>query len=309
MEHPHWIGRVVGNDVWFGPDPQGDHRRYRSSVAKSIPDQQRNVVYEILGKQGEFIALTPGGRFSKDIPGLRPLAQELVKAATGCCCGTARTAASPMCSSTARANHMRAETLAALISNSASARASWPAAPGGARDSMLTTMLYPGWSKLVVWNIVGGRIVRPRRALHRAGASWRCAAQRGIKPLPPCRNGGNGSPSPDNPRPHLLSQDRTVPQADAALAQRVRAQTRSDHPGSPGRMFDNITVPTLIIRRRERPRPPQAHLLEVSCLIKVPADRPAVAGTPGNARRRGARHRKVKRFCLFDTWVLAAPRS
>ena len=38
-----------------------------------------NVVYEILGDTGEFIALTPGGRYSKDIEGLRPLAEELVK--------------------------------------------------------------------------------------------------------------------------------------------------------------------------------------------------------------------------------------
>ena len=37
------------------------------------------VVYEILGETGDFIVLTPGGRFSKDIPGLRPLAEELVK--------------------------------------------------------------------------------------------------------------------------------------------------------------------------------------------------------------------------------------
>ena len=37
-----------------------------------------NVVYEILGDTGEFIALTPGGRVSKDIEGLRPLAEELV---------------------------------------------------------------------------------------------------------------------------------------------------------------------------------------------------------------------------------------
>jgi 2-hydroxy-6-oxonona-2,4-dienedioate hydrolase len=36
------------------------------------------VVYEILGESGDFIVLTPGGRFSKDIPGLRPLAQALV---------------------------------------------------------------------------------------------------------------------------------------------------------------------------------------------------------------------------------------
>ena len=38
-----------------------------------------NVVYEILGETGDFIALTPGGRYSKDIEGLRPLAEELVK--------------------------------------------------------------------------------------------------------------------------------------------------------------------------------------------------------------------------------------
>jgi len=37
------------------------------------------VVYEILGDDGEFIALTPGGRFSKDIPGLRPLAEALAE--------------------------------------------------------------------------------------------------------------------------------------------------------------------------------------------------------------------------------------
>ena len=41
-----------------------------------------NVVYEILGDEGDFIVLTPGGRFSKDIPGLRPLADALVDITT-----------------------------------------------------------------------------------------------------------------------------------------------------------------------------------------------------------------------------------
>src|SRR3954451_20609806 len=45
---------------------------------KTIEINGGNVVYEILGKQGDFIALTPGGRFSKDIPGLKPLARALV---------------------------------------------------------------------------------------------------------------------------------------------------------------------------------------------------------------------------------------
>ena len=37
------------------------------------------VVYEMLGKEGDVIVLTPGGRFSKDIPGLKPLARKLVE--------------------------------------------------------------------------------------------------------------------------------------------------------------------------------------------------------------------------------------
>ena len=42
-----------------------------------------NVVYEILGETGDFIALTPGGRYSKDIEGLRPLAEVLKQANRG----------------------------------------------------------------------------------------------------------------------------------------------------------------------------------------------------------------------------------
>jgi hypothetical protein len=45
---------------------------------KSVEINGGNVVYEILGDTGDFIALTPGGRYSKDIEGLRPLAEELV---------------------------------------------------------------------------------------------------------------------------------------------------------------------------------------------------------------------------------------
>ena len=43
----------------------------------SIEINEGNVVYEILGDSGDLIALTPGGRFSKEIEGLRPLAEAL----------------------------------------------------------------------------------------------------------------------------------------------------------------------------------------------------------------------------------------
>ena len=79
--------------------------------AKKIEINGGNVVYEILGKQGDFIALTPGGRFSKDIPGLKPLAARWSRAGTGCCSGTGPTAASPTSSSTGRANPTCAQRL------------------------------------------------------------------------------------------------------------------------------------------------------------------------------------------------------
>lgn len=117
-----------------------------------------NVVYEILGNQGEFIVLTPGGRFSKDIPGLRPLAEALVAGGYRVLlwdrpnCGRSDVQFYGQSES-----HMRAETLHALISALGIGPCILAGGSGGARDTMLTTMLYPEIAtKLVVWNIVGG---------------------------------------------------------------------------------------------------------------------------------------------------------
>ena len=125
---------------------------------KTLEINGGNVVYEILGKEGDFIALTPGGRFSKDIDGLRPLAQALVK-------GGYRVLLwdRPNCGKSdvqfygQSESHMRAETLHDLITGLDIGPCIIAGGSGGARDSMLTTMLYPEIvRKLVVWNIVGG---------------------------------------------------------------------------------------------------------------------------------------------------------
>ncbi|MFZ0905446.1 MAG: alpha/beta hydrolase, partial [Mycobacterium sp.] len=124
----------------------------------SIEINGGNVVYEILGKSGDLIALTPGGRFSKEIPGLRPLAEALVD-------GGYRVLLwdRPNCGKSdvqfygQSESHMRAETLHALVTKLGFGPCIIAGGSGGARDSMLTTMLYPELvTKLVVWNIVGG---------------------------------------------------------------------------------------------------------------------------------------------------------
>ncbi len=279
---------------------------------KKIEINGGTVVYEILGKEGEFIVLTPGGRFSKDIPGLKPLAKKLVE-------GGYRVLLwdRPNCGKSdvqfygQSESHMRAETLQQLITKLDIGPVILLGGSGGARDSMLTTMLYPELvRKLVVWNIVGGvygsfvlgsyYIVPSILAVR--GAGMKAVAQIAEWQERIAENPGNEQ--------RILDQDPAV-----FLKLMLRwlnafvPKPGQTIPGVEDEMFDNITVPTLIIRGGENDLDhPKRTSLEVSCLItgsKVidppwPEDAWERAG---EARASG----KVKRFNMFDTWVQAAP--
>jgi pimeloyl-ACP methyl ester carboxylesterase len=279
---------------------------------KTIEINGGNVVYEILGKEGEFIALTPGGRFSKDIPGLKPLAKKLVE-------GGYRVLLwdRPNCGKSdvqfygQSESHMRAETLSQLITKLDIGPCILAGGSGGARDSMLTTMLYPELvKKLVVWNIVGGvygsfvlgsyYIVPSILAVR--GAGMKAVAQVGEWQE---RIGEN----PDNEQ-RILDQD-----PDQFLKLMLRwlnafvPKPGQTIPGVEDELFDEIKVPTLIIRGGENDLDhPKRTSLEVSCLIKgskvIDPPWPEDAWErAGEARAKG----KVKRFNMFDTWVQAAP--
>lgn len=279
---------------------------------KKIEINGGNVVYEILGKEGEFIALTPGGRFSKDIPGLKPLAKKLVE-------GGYRVLLwdRPNCGKSdvqfygQSESHMRAETLSRLITDLDIGPCILAGGSGGARDSMLTTMLYPELvKKLVVWNIVGGvygsfvlgsyYIVPSILAVR--GAGMQAVAQVGEWQE---RIGEN----PDNEQ-RILSHD-----PDQFLKLMLRwlnafvPKPGQTIPGVEDEQFDEIKVPTLIIRGGENDLDhPKRTSLEVSCLIKgskvIDPPWPEDAWErAGEARAKG----RVKRFNMFDTWVQAAP--
>lgn len=271
-----------------------------------------NVVYEILGKTGDLIALTPGGRFSKDIPGLRPLAEALVA-------GGYRVLLwdRPNCGKSdvqfygQSESHMRAETLYTLISKLGEGPCIIAGGSGGARDSMLTTMLYPEIvTKLVVWNIVGGVYGSFVLGGHYITPSILAVRGLGIKGLlhvPEWRE--RIEQNPDN-RQRFLDLDN-----DDFLKVMLRwlnafvSKPGQTIPGVPDEMFENITVPTLIIRGGENDWDhPKRTSLEVSCLIKGSTliDPP----WPEDAwERAGERFAQSggKKFCLFDTWVQAAP--
>ncbi|MGV0745938.1 alpha/beta fold hydrolase [Mycolicibacterium sp. XJ870] len=279
---------------------------------KSIEINGGNVVYEILGKEGDFIALTPGGRFSKDIPGLRPLAQALVKGGYRVLlwdrpnCGRSDVQFYGQSES-----HMRAETLYTLISKLGIGPCILAGGSGGARDSMLTTMLYPEIvTKLVVWNIVGGvygSFVLGSYYIVPSILAVRGAGMKAVAHIDEWKTLAVDNPANTD---RILAQD-----SDEFLKLMLRwlnafvPKPGQTIPGVEDEMFDNIKVPTLIIRGGENDLDhPKRTSLEVSCLVKgsklIDPPWPEDAWErAGEARASG----KVKRFNMFDTWVQAAP--
>jgi 2-hydroxy-6-oxonona-2,4-dienedioate hydrolase len=271
-----------------------------------------DVVYEIVGKEGDFIALTPGGRFSKDIEGLRPLAKKLAE-------GGYRVLLwdRPNCGKSdvqfygQSESHMRAETLHALITGLDIGPCIIAGGSGGARDSMLTTMLYPEIvTKLVVWNIVGGVYGSFALGAHYIMPTLHAARALGMEGL--LRVGEWKERIAENPR----NKDRILAlDIDEFLKVQLRwlnayvSKPGQTIPGVPDEMFDSIKVPTLIIRGGENDWDhPKRTSLEVNCLIK--GSKLIDPPWPEDAWERASEARaqgKVKRFNMFDTWVQAAP--
>jgi len=271
-----------------------------------------NVVYEILGESGDFIALTPGGRFSKEIPGLRPLADALVA-------GGHRVLLwdRPNCGESDvqfygyTESHMRAETLHALITGLGIGPCIIAGGSGGARDSILTTMLYPDVvTKLAVWNIVGGVYGSLALAGHYVMPSIQAVRGMGIEGLMRIKEWRERIDANPANEQRFLDLD-----ADEFLKVMLRwlnayvPKPGQTIPGVEDEIFSDITVPTMIIRGGEHDWDhPKRTSLEINCLIKGSEliDPP----WPEDAWERASEQRaagKVDRFNGFDTWVLAAP--
>jgi pimeloyl-ACP methyl ester carboxylesterase len=271
-----------------------------------------NVVYEILGDTGDLIVLTPGGRFSKEINGLRPLAEALVDGGYRVLlwdrpnCG-----ASDVQFYGQSESHMRAQTLHSLLTELGEGPCILAGGSGGARDSMLTTMLYPELvTKLVVWNIVGGiygTFVLGSYYIVPSILAARGTGVEGLLKVPEWRE--RVEENPDN-KQRFLALDR-----DEFLKVMLRwlnafvSKPGQTIPGVDDEMFDRITVPTLIIRGGENDWDhPKRTSLEVSCLIK--GSKLIDPPWPEDAWERASEARasgKVKHFNMFDTWVQAAP--
>jgi len=279
---------------------------------KSIEINGGNVVYEILGESGDFIVLTPGGRTSKENPGLRNLAQALAD-------GGYRVLLwdRPNCGKSdvqfygQSESHMRAETLHKMIAGLDIGPCVIAGGSGGARDSMLTTMLYPEMvRKLVVWNIVGGVYGTFVLGAHYVTPNIRSVLTLGIDGLLRMREWKERiAENPVNEeRIRSLDPDEFIKVMKRWLDAFV-SKPGQTIPGVPDEMFDNITVPTLIIRGGEDDYDhPKRTSLEVSCLIKgsTMIDPPWPEDVWERTMCEIAQGKRAH-DSMFDTWVQAAP--
>ena len=117
------------------------------------------VEYELLGPpDGKPLVLTPGGRFAKDHPGARPLADALAAGGLRVLVwDRPNTGHSDVQFYGRSESHMRAETLGTLLKELDLGPVVIAGGSGGARDSALTAALYPELTdRLILWHIVGG---------------------------------------------------------------------------------------------------------------------------------------------------------
>jgi pimeloyl-ACP methyl ester carboxylesterase len=141
-----------------------------------------SIAYEVIG-EGQPWSITPGGRYSKDDPGIRELAQALAERGNRVViwdrpnCGE-----SDVCFTGESESAMQADALAGLLTHLDMTPAVIAGGSGGSRVSVLTVARHPEVAAgLAVWWISGGPYGLISLATHYCGESIRAAWTGGME--------------------------------------------------------------------------------------------------------------------------------
>ncbi len=141
------------------------------------------IAYELIGADGPPWVLTPGGRFSKDTPGLRELGHALAaRGQRALIWDRPNTGASNVRFTGASESEMQADLLAGLLVALGLGPAVIAGGSGGSRVSLLTAARHPEVaSKLAMWWISGGVYGLMTLGVHYCGDSVRAAWTGGME--------------------------------------------------------------------------------------------------------------------------------
>jgi pimeloyl-ACP methyl ester carboxylesterase len=209
------------------------------------------ISYEIIGEGGQPWVLTPGGRFSKDTPGLRQLAESL--AARGkqvLIWDRPNTGASDVVFTGPSESEMQADRLAGLLQTLDMTPAVIFGGSGGSRISLLTAARHPEVAAglAMVW-ISGGTYGLMGLALVYCGESIRAAWRGGMEAVVKLPEWNEVLERNPPNRERFLSLD---PRAFIETLERwMEAYCPNPNalvPGMPDDQYPRVTVPTLIFR-------------------------------------------------------------
>ena len=142
-----------------------------------------SLAYEVIGDSGQPWVITPGGRFTKESPGVRQLAEILAAQGNKVLiwdrpnCG-----ASDVCFEGSSESAMQADALAGLLTHLDMTPAVIAGGSGGARVSLLTAARHPETAAaLAIWWISGGVYGLLSLATHYCGGSVQAAWTHGME--------------------------------------------------------------------------------------------------------------------------------
>ena len=210
------------------------------------------IAYELLGTGGDpAVALTPGGRFTMDAPGLRELALELVKGGRRVLiydrpnCGY-----SDVCLRGESESAMQADALVGLVRALDLGPTVIAGGSGGARVSMLAAANDPeNCSHLALWWISGGPIGLMQLATYYCGEAATLASQGGMEAVLTATSWAEHFSKNPEAKEVIRKMD---PEKFVAIMQKwAAAYTPSDISPVPGMKpvdFARLTMPVLVYR-------------------------------------------------------------
>jgi pimeloyl-ACP methyl ester carboxylesterase len=265
------------------------------------------ISYEVVG-EGRPWAITPGGRFSKDFPGVRELAEALAAEGNRVLiydrpnCGE-----SDVCFAGSSESAMQADTLAALLTRLDMTPAVISGGSGGARVSMLTAARHPEVAAgLAIWWISGGAFGLMSLGMHYCGQNLVKAWEGGMEDvaaLPEWEEVLRRNPSN---RQRILDQDRS--EFIAAMERWMLAYCPCGDELVPGLATADaaaLDLPTLVFRSGESDA---YHTRATSEAIAEALPNARLVEPPWGDREwieRSADHQVSGK--LFDRWPLLAP--